>query len=373
MTVVASILLPAQVGPGFWVALGISLPLLLFALMGGGWLMASWLGLAEPSPPWLVEVVRDAAGEQGIEAPRVLVADLAMANAFAVPLVSRAVFTKRLLEVLDVEQVRGIAAHEMAHFGRHRNQLVTRASCSLLVLLVLIGTRPILAQLGFAGWLLLFGASLIFRSRIARLGRKLEVDADHQAGGIDAGSGAYASALERLHEENLVPAVIGSKRQSHPDLYDRLESLGAKPAYPRPAPPLAHRKALVALGVVALFLFGTVFLIRYGFGGSSVLDERDALWSIVASGGSGELLERVGIYRLEDEDFAVAETLFRGEVALEPYRPEGYAYLAIALAGQERLPEARASLDLAEELLAQEQGYLPEASSVVRRARAAVE
>ena len=44
--------------------------------------------------------------------------------------------------------------------------------------------------------------------------------------------GAYARALEKIYEANLVPLVISSRHHRYPELYDRLVDAGAPPAYP---------------------------------------------------------------------------------------------------------------------------------------------
>ena len=70
-----------------------------------------------------------------------------------------------------------------------------------------------------------------------RLSRRLEARADRLACAHEPDPGAYALALAKLHEENLIPAV--TRQRLHPDLYDRLLAARVQPDYPRPNKPSA--------------------------------------------------------------------------------------------------------------------------------------
>jgi hypothetical protein len=64
--------------------------------------------------------------------------------------------------------------------------------------------------------------------------------------------------LARLHEDNLVPAVVAQQHSTHPHLYDRLIAAGVTPDFPRPpaAAKMAWHGLLFSIlaGVLALIL-----------------------------------------------------------------------------------------------------------------------
>jgi len=95
-----------------------------------------------------------------------------------------------------------------------------------------------------------------------RLSRQLETRADSIAQVNEGDAGTFARALSRLHEENLLPAVLPTRRHTHPDLYDRLVAAGIEPSYPRPEPPSpnAYHGILFAM-LLGVLIVGT--LIQY--------------------------------------------------------------------------------------------------------------
>lgn len=85
--------------------------------------------------------------------------------------------------------------------------------------------------------------------------------------GSEHSPGLYAQSLEKIHEANLVPAVLRSQRMTHPDLYDRMVQSGVTPSYPRPAAPprwpgllgLATLIVAAVLGIIACeYVTGTL-------------------------------------------------------------------------------------------------------------------
>ena len=70
-----------------------------------------------------------------------------------------------------------------------------------------------------------------------------------------AEKGVYARALEKLHEAALVPAVLGKRSATHPDLWDRLAAAGAVPSWPKPAPPARGGVGRFALVLVCAIVF----------------------------------------------------------------------------------------------------------------------
>ena len=94
--------------------------------------------------------------------------------------------------------------------------------------------------------------------------RNLEVRADEIATTHQGAAGTYARALSRLHEDGLIPAVLAKKKATHPDLYDRLQTAGDMPDYPRPAPAAVmawHGQILVCL-VGMLFAVWVIRMIQ---------------------------------------------------------------------------------------------------------------
>ena len=80
----------------------------------------------------------------------------------------------------------------------------------------------------------------------------MEKRADLTAKSNQLEAGTYARALLRLHEDNLIPAVLRRGQATHPHLYDRLLATGTTPDFPRPA--AAH--SMSWNGVVFAFLLG---------------------------------------------------------------------------------------------------------------------
>jgi hypothetical protein len=78
-----------------------------------------------------------------------------------------------------------------------------------------------------------------------------EVKAD--SSGAAADPVAYGRALLRMHELNLIPAVL-TENLSHPNLYDRLQSCGVTPDFPRPAAAATQS----TIGVLTASLLGAL-------------------------------------------------------------------------------------------------------------------
>jgi hypothetical protein len=93
-----------------------------------------------------------------------------------------------------------------------------------------------------------------------RFGHRMEQRADQVWREALADPGAYMRSLTKLHEANLLPAVMPGT-QTHPHLYDRLMAGGIQPDFPRPAAPLRAKAllaALLALLITALLEFMVV-------------------------------------------------------------------------------------------------------------------
>jgi Zn-dependent protease with chaperone function len=153
--------------------------------------------------------------------------------------------TDAALAILDDDELSAICAPELAHLCEPRWVRAIRLSYGFLCGLYLSSVflfRPLARSAGPEMYfLVLIGspvALILIWTRFLRLVHRMEVRADVLARQPEAAPGTYSRALEKIYEANLVPVVLGSKRRTHPELYDRLVAAGATPAYPRPeAPP----------------------------------------------------------------------------------------------------------------------------------------
>jgi Zn-dependent protease with chaperone function len=185
-------------------------------------------------------------------------ASLPMANAMVFAASGRLAVTDAALAILDDDELAAVMAHELAHLGEPRRLRAARMSMGFLLgvalALLLAAVGPVLGSYGAnAMWLTILGAGVILLVgliQFARLSRRMEAHADAAARRWETAPGTYARALERLYMANSVPAVLRARRQTHPELYDRLVEAGVSPEYPRPAPPPRgpfHLGVLVAL------------------------------------------------------------------------------------------------------------------------------
>jgi Zn-dependent protease with chaperone function len=284
---------------------------------GWGWLrVMRWTGVIRPADDRFRGIAVRAAERAGIRLRSVEQVALAMANAFAFVHDRGIAVSDTALAVLDDDELGAVCAHEMAHLGEPGWVRAIRLSFGFLLGLYLSACcliRPMIGSLPLSVvWLFILGAPLVFllaRSLFLRLAHRMEIRADAQAGPAEETPGAYARALVKMYEMNLVPVVLGMKRQTHPELYDRLVALGAGPEYPWPsAPPRGPWRAgflALVLGTIAGWYFVTDVVARrlpravFGPGFA-------ALWTTGAVGGTLE--EILATYvDVEDRDDMKAE------------------------------------------------------------------
>ena len=208
---------------------------------GIGLFPGRWAGMIRAAEPRLAEVTARAATGMNVRMPVVEQADLRMANAFALPLAGRLVFTTRLLGILDDAELESIARHEIGHLKEPAR--VKAARFAPMLALSFLVFAPAFAARGETAVAALFViAPLFVIAAIARLAQRWEQAADrHATSGHD--SPVYAGALERIYEDNLAPAVLGASK-THPDLYARMVAAGITPSFQKPAPPNAWRARL---------------------------------------------------------------------------------------------------------------------------------
>lgn len=207
------------------------------ALVFSGHRLYSLSGMATPAGPRLRGIVAAASEKTGVAVRSTWELDRLYANALAWPTVGELGFTKRLLAVCPDDEVEAVCRHEIGHLTESRWAVLGRIA-GAFIFVPWIFVRPVLNEGREWAFLLMFSATWLLWLARGRFFRTLEHRADQAARPSDADGAVYARALERLHETNLIPAVLRANRsRSHPDLYDRMIAAGVTPAYPRPQPP----------------------------------------------------------------------------------------------------------------------------------------
>lgn len=220
------------------IALGLAAFVVLFR--EGGFPLARLFGVARPPSPKVARAVQRAAERCGIRPRSVSEIETGTANAFAFPRSGRIVFTRRAVEVLDDDELVGVACHELAHLAEPARVAWAR-SVHTLALFPLGLYRLAQESFGGGGIALVLVPLLLVSLFAGRLRRQMESRADDMAHDHASDGRVYAGAIEKLYRANLVPAVLGTRARSHPDLYDRLLAAGRTPDYPRPLPPSRMR------------------------------------------------------------------------------------------------------------------------------------
>ncbi len=229
--------MPKEFGIAPVFLLALALVLTVAAVHDRSLAVARALGLARPAPEHVQRIVRDVSERVDIEPQGVLELTYNDAQAFAFVHARVVAFSDVALRILNDRELAAICAHELAHLDEPRRIRRLRFAAHLMFLPV--AAAPLIPrQFGleaFVGALLGYTAvSLLF----SRLSQRMETRADRVGQESHEDAGIYASALERIYEYNLTPAVLGQKRQTHPELYDRLIATGVQPDYPRPNSPL---------------------------------------------------------------------------------------------------------------------------------------
>lgn len=229
-----------------WPAAVVGVVLLIVLAWRVAFRLVVWMRLARPADPSLqlrIDRLCEQAGERPVS---VWVLDWSMANACALVYERKLAFSTRCLEVLDESEADAIAAHELGHLTEgawvRRARLAAAPAPLCLLLSFEIGGWSLLA---FFGWLA-FGYLLSAR---------MERRADREATRLSEPK-CYARALCRLHEDALLPAVVGAGGSAHGSLYDRMLSAGIQPDFPRPEKPRVGRAvAWVAASMVVGLAF----------------------------------------------------------------------------------------------------------------------
>lgn len=337
---------------GLSLVLGIvALVVVLVAISAGLALdVAIALGLARPASPRLARIVTKTAAQLGMRPPTAYELRTGAANALAFPLRHRIAFTEAALGGLDDDELAAVTAHELGHLDEPRSVLLVRAlGVSVLGLVALVG--PAAVSFGWAAALLLMLVWLLVIRLVRGVGHAMEKRADavaHRHGEGDAT--VYARALERLYEMNMVPAVMGRRAATHPDLWDRLLAAGVTPSYPKPAPPERARATRAAiLPVLLAFALVVGFRIALIVAAVGTSTEPGVLAVVALTGGDAGDWARLGDLRSDAGDLEASAAMHEAASELIPDDPRYAIDAAIAVARVGRCADSRRLLGRASE------------------------
>lgn len=235
--IIASILLPNTFNTPAIAILASALVVLTASACGGGLWVLRRLKILVPALPRLDAIAREAVQRTGIEIRGVFELKASVANAVAFPTLRWVIFTSRALNVLTDAQVSAVLGHELAHLSESRAMTFLRVVANVQFYFAIVLVRPVIGEFGIAGFAALLVITMLLFVIARRFMRRMEEHADKAGKTHEEEQGAYALALEKLYESNLIPAVMRSRRQIHPHLYDRMVAAGVTPSYPRPEPP----------------------------------------------------------------------------------------------------------------------------------------
>jgi Zn-dependent protease with chaperone function len=296
---------------GTAIAILIAMALGVGLYLAKGWtILMRRLGVIRPACERLRLVVERAAEQVGFQPRGVDQVALPIANAFAFVLEGRLGVSDAALAILDDDKLAAVCVHELAHLKEPRRIAWARASRGLLtgvyVALIAASVRPLPGSYGLLGLLggILTATVILFvgLSLSNRLSRRMEHQADAQATESQSSAGVYAQALERIYEINLVPAVLSSKRTTHPDLYDRMLDAGLTPDYPRPAPPPRWASLIGLLTLLFALVAGNYAcrLVARSLPDALFDGRSSALWKFGA--GHGEIVDLHEILEVNQAD-----------------------------------------------------------------------
>ena len=230
------------------------------AFAGSIFLCMKLFGLIAPATPILKEAIVEASKKMDFKpAPRSFVLRSSVVNAFAYHAGRAVGFTTKALEVLEYNEIVAICTHEIAHLRERRRDKLMRF-LPLLLFFIFLGFMPYIDNYIHPIIVIVILLPLaLFINRILtfKISEKFEKSADKEAKLAmqqQEDKKLYARALEKLYMHNLIPVVMPGKHKTHPNLYDRMESAGVTPDYPRPKAP--RRTGYILANISVLFLNG---------------------------------------------------------------------------------------------------------------------
>jgi Zn-dependent protease with chaperone function len=354
LAIVAGLCMPRSYNTVTWFLIGAVLAAAVATRYCGHIWLLRCLGGLRPASPRLLAAVARAAGGRRLSAVYEL--RVSYGNAFALVGCDSLIFTTRLLEISDDDELATVAAHELAHLddpGMQRLLVVSWLIVAAALALVQIrparatwGDWSVIAILWVAAALVLLSG--VFTRRILSAG---EEHADRTAM-EDQDATIYAGVLETIYRDSLVP-VAKKSRLGHPALYDRMLASGVQPTYPRPRNPSLLR---VAAGVVVSSTVSICLIVGFLTAGrvvgalSSATRPETALINMALMGGSTRDLARIAreLARQGEEDFALA--VAKRMVEHSPDSPRVWRDAATVLTMTGRHEAARAARAKALEL-----------------------
>lgn len=238
--VVAAFMPPRFTGHGAEAGalLALGTALVFAAAFGGGLATGRVLGLVRDADGRLRRAAVAGAAHAGVPPPGAVVMTCHLPVAFAVPWRRILVFSDSALSLFDDAELEAVVAHETGHLTE--SAAVTFQRLSGLLAFTLLMAGPSLAGEGGRTALLAVLLSVLALVAFGAFSRRTAVAMERRAdthAAAHAEAGAYARALEKVHETGLVPAVLRKGTATHPDLWDRMTAAGALPGWPKPAPP----------------------------------------------------------------------------------------------------------------------------------------
>ena len=213
-----------------------------------------WLNLLKPASPATLAPLEPCFAATGLR-PRVRTMQSPLALAFAIPFRQELLFTDSFFAKLPPDQIQAITYHELAHLTEGKFTSAQRL-LGLLAFYPLIFIRPLFDTWRFAGFIPIYVFFFLVLFFTVRLHRKMEHRADAEAAARETNEGTYARALETIYRVNLIPAVMPSRGQTHPHLYDRMVAAGLTPDFLRPKPPRTlHWTFIVPIVLLTVLLF----------------------------------------------------------------------------------------------------------------------
>ena len=207
------------------------------ALEFGLWLrLLRLFRLVLPPSPRLTRIVSETSRRSGIPVRAVWESTDAACQAVVFIATRTLVFTRPLVERLSDAEIASICQHELAHLTEPILIACLRIMRRFLLLPLLFAIPLAVRFKSPVVVVFLFAPAQIHTLVFSRAQRRMEQRADSLTVSATVDPAVYARALEKIHEANQIPAVLGGKR-THPDLFDRMVAAGAAPNYPRPARP----------------------------------------------------------------------------------------------------------------------------------------
>ncbi len=262
VAVLMAIFIPSK-GDGMVIGMSVGLTLIFFGSFIFRLSMFRALGFVQAAPDRLAEVVARAAEKAGHQPKQVYLINTRWANAYAYPLQNELMFSSKALQVLNDDELEAVASHEIGHLKEGGTRLpLMFANYALYA--VLGSWHPIVNQWGAPGMATAIVLALALQKLTLPFSREREESADAHATHHAHDETIHARALENLYRCNLTPVVMGSRRTTHPDLYDRMEAAGLPPNYKRPEPARLDmvRQVQFGLALVAL-IFAPFFAVFY--------------------------------------------------------------------------------------------------------------